>query len=146
MAVPPKTPLTTGKIKRGDTVPRVAWTHTVRGVPQPEDAVVTFSIHPPEGDAGLTKPHLIRLTSAPTPGENGAPDTPGAIAVEVLGDGSLVATIPPINAPAIGNLPWEVQISVPTLSVGGPPGAVWTTTTAQGVLVVTQDGADHDAP
>lgn len=146
MPTPPKTALTTGRTKRGDTVPRVPWIHTVRGIPQPENAVVTFSLHPPEGEPGLAKPPLIRLTSAPTPGENGQADTPGAITVEVLDDGALRATIPPINAPQVGKLPWEVQISVPTISVAGPPGAVWTTTTAQGVIHVEQDGVDNTAP
>lgn len=122
--------LARGRIKRGDTLE--AWTFTIGGIPSPEDAVATFSLHLEDLD---TDP-LVQLTSEPS----------GGITMAVTPEGRLTGTVDRVNAPAVGQLPWEFQVRVPTVDVAGPAGGKWTQTIFEGVIVAIQDGAERKLP
>lgn len=128
---PQKLTLVDGKIKRGDTIE--SWTFAVAGIPEPESAVVTFSLHLDP----LSTPPLIELTSE---------DENNPIVLSVGFDGKLNGAVPRINAPAVGKLVWELQIRVPTIEVAGPPDGTWCRTVFEGTIVATQDGAEREAP
>lgn len=121
--------LVDGEIKRGDTIE--AWPFNIGLVPNPESAVVTFSMHLEDLD---TTP-LIVLHS----GED------GAIPCEVI-EGRLIGKVPMINAPAVGMLPWELQVRCTSLNVAAPTGGKWNRTIFEGVVVAIQDGAERTEP
>lgn len=126
---PAKLSLVDGKIRRGDTVE--AWPFTISGVPSPDDAVITFSLHL----ATLDSDPLIALDS----------DSEGSISVTVTDD-VISGEVPRINIPAVGKLLWEVQARVPTLDVAGPTGGKWNRTIFTGEIVAVQDGAERELP
>lgn len=126
---PKRLVLVPDKIKRGDTI--YAWPFSLTGVPSPEDAIVTFSLHL----ENLNTAPLIELDS----------DTGGAITTEVNA-GVLSGTIPDVNMPAVGKLLWEVQVRVPTVAVAGPTNAKWNRTVFEGSITVVQDGAERTLP
>lgn len=128
---PAKLNLVDGKIKRGDTIE--GWTFATTGIPSPEDAVATFSIHLDP----LSTPALVELSSE---GEE------YPIALSVDEDGRLVGSVPRINAPAVGKLVWELQVRVPTIEVAGPPGGTWCRTLFEGAISCVQDGAESEVP
>lgn len=128
---PKELTLVDGKIKRGDTIE--SWTFSVAGIPEPESAVATFSLHLDP----LSTPPLIELSSE---------DEHNPIVLSVDGSGKLNGAVPRINAPAVGKLVWELQIRVPTIEVAGPPDGTWCRTVFEGRIAATQDGAERTAP
>lgn len=127
---PAKLNLVDGKIKRGDTIE--SWTFAVAGIPSPESAVATFSLHL----ESLGTDPLIELSSD---------DEETSITLSV-DEGRLLGEVPRINAPAVGKLVWELQIRVPTIEVAGPPGGTWCRTIFAGAFIAEQDGAERSSP